>query len=154
MNNKIRMLLSYNFAITETNISPLARPEFAEFFSSKLTEKDAKIECRTLNNPHWILEIIFPKTEFFPEQIGEICAEYLAGKRQNESQEAGKIHDILALGGIKKTPSSSSSPDSLKTGEWGVDLVETSSAQIFLEAMAWEAKTAGKNSDSIFKIEI
>ena len=154
MNNKMRMLLSYNFAITDNSLSPLDRQQFTDFFDDRLTKNNPKIECRAVNNPHWILEILFPKEEFSPSQVGEMCAQFLANKRQNERQESTKMHDILALGGIKTTPSFSTSPDSLKTGEWGVDIVETASAQIFLEAMGWETKTAGKNSDSIFKIEI
>ncbi len=151
MTDKTRMLLSYNFAITENNnLSPLPRQEFADFFSTNIEKNYPIIECRSLNNPHWIVEIIFPKSEFLPEQVAEICAQFLANKRQ----QAAKVPDILALGGIKKTPNSSSSPDALKTGEWGVDIVETFSAATFLQAMAWEAKTAGMNRDSIFKIEL
>ena len=151
MQDKTRMLLSYNFAITENNdLSPLPRQEFAEFFATKFNKNYPTIACRPVQNPHWIVEIIFPKQEFSAAKVGEICAQFLANKRQ----QAAKVPDILALGGIKTTPSSNNSPDSLKTGEWGVDIVETFSAQIFLQAMAWETKTAGMNGDSIFKIEL
>jgi len=35
--------------------------------------------------------------------------------------------------------------DALQTGEWGVDVVETQSAESFLMAMGWEEKTGGKS---------
>jgi HEAT repeat protein len=41
----------------------------------------------------------------------------------------------------------------LATGEWGVDVVETQSAESFLMAMGWEEKTAGKSIEDVFKVE-
>jgi hypothetical protein len=61
--------------------------------------------------------------------------------------------DILILAGLKNTPPLSSDGDALQTGEWGVDVVETQSAESFLMAMGWEDKTAGKSIEDVFKVE-
>lgn len=61
--------------------------------------------------------------------------------------------DILILAGLKKTPPLSSDAEALQTGEWGVDVVETQSAESFLMAMGWEDKTAGKSIEDVFKVE-
>ncbi|MEP6486421.1 DUF2656 domain-containing protein [Microcoleus vaginatus GB2-A3] len=61
--------------------------------------------------------------------------------------------DILILAGLKKTPLLSSAPDALQTGECGVDVVETQSAESFLMAIGWENKTAGKSIEDVFKVE-
>jgi hypothetical protein len=45
------------------------------------------------------------------------------------------------------------SPNSLQIGEWGVDVVETIQADVFLAAIAWSEISASKPSDGIFKIE-
>ncbi|MEG3899839.1 MULTISPECIES: DUF2656 family protein [unclassified Microcoleus] len=61
--------------------------------------------------------------------------------------------DILIVAGLKKTPPLSSGADALQPGEWGVDVVETQSAESFLMAMGWEEKTAGKTIEDVFKVE-
>ena len=58
------------------------------------------------------------------------------------------------MGGIKTTPATSTSPDSLQPGEWGVDVVETAVGEEFLAAMGWEKAIASKSVDSIFKVEL
>ena len=61
--------------------------------------------------------------------------------------------DILILAGLNKTSPLSSDADALQPGEWGVDVVETQSAESFLMAMGWEEKTAGKSIEDVFKVE-
>ena len=51
------------------------------------------------------------------------------------------------------TPPTSSAPDALQPGEWGVDVVETADGNTFLQAIAWEATIASKSADSVFKVE-
>ncbi|MCY7283047.1 MAG: DUF2656 domain-containing protein [Cyanobacteria bacterium CAN_BIN43] len=53
---------------------------------------------------------------------------------------------------IKTTPATSDSLDALQPGNWGVDVVETTSAAKFLEAIAWETTVAQKPGESIFKV--
>ncbi|MBW4657332.1 MAG: DUF2656 domain-containing protein [Drouetiella hepatica Uher 2000/2452] len=152
------MLLSHNFDVSPDIVPALSREEFVEVFRSSLPEP---LQCRQVNNPHWIVEILFPSSEFSPQQVGTLCAKALAEKRQVEKRQAEKrqvekdqLPQILVLGGIKITPATSDSPDALQPGDWGVDVVETRSGEDFLQAIAWETTVAQKPADSIFKIEL
>ncbi|MBI4783939.1 MAG: DUF2656 domain-containing protein [Oscillatoriophycideae cyanobacterium NC_groundwater_1537_Pr4_S-0.65um_50_18] len=142
-----RLLLSHNFDVPPDLVPALSREEFVDVFRLSLPEA---LSCRQVNNPHWIVEILFPTAEYSPSQVGELCAQALANKRRTGSA----IPEILVLGGIKTTPPTSDSPDSLQPGDWGVDVVETRSGEAFLQAIAWEATVAQKPADSIFKVAL
>ncbi len=144
------MLLSHNFDVATDIVPALSREEFTKVFQEGLTA-DKNIKCRPVNNPHWIVEVLFSPEEFSPQQVGKLCAEALAQKRQKQSSS---IPEILILGGIKTTPPTSNSPDALQPGEWGVDVVETLDSKAFLQAIAWDATIAQKPADSIFKVEL
>jgi Protein of unknown function (DUF2656) len=145
-----RMLLSHNFDISDSVIPPLSRSEFAQVFIDKL---GAAVQCRLVNNPHWIFEVLFDTNITSSAQIGELCAQLLVSLRRSQIKD-GKLPHTLILGGIKTTTAISSSPDSLQPGEWGVDVVETSDAQRFLQGIGWDAAIAAKSPDSVFKVEV
>ncbi|NEO50670.1 MAG: DUF2656 domain-containing protein [Moorea sp. SIO4A3] len=146
-----RMLLSHNFELSDDSFPELNREEFTQVFAQGLSNYPS-LKCRKLDHPHWMVEILFPTQDFTPPQVGELCAKALDEKRI--SQKKGDfLPDILILGGLKKTPPLSNSPDTLQTGEWGVDVVETTSAEQFLTALGWDEKTTGKTIDNVFKIE-
>ncbi len=141
-----RMLLSHNFDVSSDVVPALSRKAFSTIFQEGLS---APIQCRLVDNLHWVVEVLFPSNEFLPQMVGQLCAEALAAKRRDEIQGTA---EILVLGGIKTTPATSDSPDALQPGNWGVDVVETASAARFLEAIAWEATIAQKPAESIFKV--
>lgn len=143
-----RMLLSHNFDISPDVVPALSREAFSAIFQDGLS---APIQCRLVDNPHWVVEVLFPSSGFSPQQVGQLCAKALAMQRQAEVR--GNL-GILVLGGIKTTPATSDSLDALQSGNWGVDVVETASAAKFLEAIAWEATIAQKPAESIFKVAI
>ena len=58
-----RMLLAHNFNLSEEELSPLSREEFARVFIEGLQSQN-NINCSLIDNPHWVVEIIFPTTEF------------------------------------------------------------------------------------------
>jgi Protein of unknown function (DUF2656) len=147
-----RMLLSHNFDIHNNELPPLTRKEFAQIFIDGMPAR-ANLTCRLIDNPHWVVEVIFPTNDFSPEQVGKMCGDVLRERRSSESNSE-KTPDILILGGKKATPATSDSPTSLQTGEWGVDVVETAIASSFLEAIQWEEKTSSKSIDRVFKIEL
>lgn len=149
---KGRMLLSHNFDISEEILPRLSREEFFQVFADGLSQYP-EISCRQLNHAHWMVEILFPTDNFSLSEVGSFCAQALVDKRMSQSKNDPSFPDILILGGLKKTPPLSSDPDALQTGEWGVDVVETPSAESFLTAMQWEEKTAGKTIEEVFKIE-
>ena len=147
-----RMLLSHNFNLRNNELPALVREDFAQVFIDGLQEKE-NIQCSYIQNPHWVVEILFPTAEFKPEEIGRMCGEILTSKRTSQQQNSKLPTDTLILGGRKTTPATTMSPTSLKIGEWGVDVVETAQADIFLQDIAWEKMIADKPSDGIFKIE-
>ncbi len=144
-----RMLLSHNFDISDSVIPPLSRDKFAQVFIDALGRV---AQCRLVNNPHWIVEVLFDTDSYSPAQMGTLCAKALVSLRRSQIKD-GKLPDTLILGGIKTTKAVSSSPDSLQPGEWGVDVVETSNAERFLEGIGWDAAIATKSPDSIFKVK-
>jgi hypothetical protein len=147
------MLLSHNFDIHNYELPSLTREEFAQVFINGMPAQ-TNITCRLIDNPHWVVEVIFPTDEFSAEQVGKMCGDVFQEKRRSPKANSEKTPDILILGGKKATPPTSDSPTSLQTGEWGVDVVETAIASTFLAAIQWETMTASKPIDSIFKIEL
>jgi hypothetical protein len=144
------MLLSHNFDISPEVLPELSRAEFAEVFELGLAAQP-QIRCRPIHHPHWTVEILFPVPECSPQQVGEICAQALVERRLPQVH-SGATPEILVLGGLKTTPPTSDSPDALQPGEWGVDVVETASGEVFLQAIAWETTIAQKPADTIFKV--
>jgi Protein of unknown function (DUF2656) len=143
------MLLSHNFDITDGSLTALSRTEFTEIFRSGLMQ-NPQIQCRQIDHPHWIMEILFPH-DLSAGAVGSACAGILAQHRHQAIQHRA---DILILGGIKTTPPASPDPDALQPSEWGVDVVETVSGDLFLTRIDWAATIAQKPTDSIFKVAL
>ena len=146
------MLLSHNFNITNNELPALNREQFARVFVDGLKEKE-DIQCSYIKNPHWVVEIIFPAQKYEAKAIGQMCGEILTDKRKSSLTDSKLTTDTLILGGQKTTPATSTSPTSLQIGEWGVDVVETAQAEVFLQSIRWDALTADKPSDGIFRID-
>ncbi len=149
--SKGRMLLSHNFNLYDNVIPAMNRKQFAQVFIEGFRGQD-KIACSLIDNPHWIVEIIFPTEQFSAQQIGDKCGHILAAKRK--SQNNPKMPHILVLGGKKTTPAMGNSPTSLQPGEWGVDVVETAAAEVFLASINWDELSSQKPIDNVFKIEL
>jgi hypothetical protein len=142
-----RMLLSHNFQVSSEVLPALSRQEFTAIFAAGLGEQ---MRCQMLDNPHWIVEVLFPIDSFTPQQVGELCGQALAAKRQPSSGKS----DILVLGGLKTTPPTSDSPLALQPGDWGVDVVETLSGEEFLRSINWDVMIADKPAAAIFRVEL
>jgi Protein of unknown function (DUF2656) len=145
-----RMLLSHNFDVSPDLFTVLSREEFTAVFAEGLSAQKT-LQCRMVENPHWIVEVLFATDEFSPEHLGKLCAQALAKKRRIQQDT---VPEILALGGLKTTPPTSDSPDALQPGNWGVDVVETQSAKAFLQSIGWENTIAQRPPDSVFKVEV
>jgi hypothetical protein len=146
-----RMLLSHNFDLADKTFA-LNREEFTQVFINELAQY-SDVSCSQIDHPHWIVEIIFSNQKYSPSQIGIFCAHGLETKRKSQISTDDRFPDILILGGRKTTPPLSDAVNALQPNQWGVDVVETHSAEIFLAAMEWEEKTAGKTPDDVFKVE-
>ncbi len=137
-----RMLLSHNFNVTTDVLPELSRSQFTTIFKASLNAT-----CRELeNSPHWVVEVLFEDDET-PANMGSAIAKALATYRQTNS---GHNAHVLTLGGLKTTPSTSDSPDALQPNQWGVDVVETADAEVFLTGLNWEATIATRPKDSVF----
>ena len=147
-----RMLLSHNFNLPEGTLPALSRAEFAQTFQSGLAAH-SDLQCQPIENPHWIVEVRFDPSQRLPLAVGQVCLQALAAARRPQLL-SGDLPHWLALGGVKSTPASGSSPTSLQQGEWGVDVVETASADAFLKEMGWEQAIAGRDAGTVFKVEI
>lgn len=147
-----RMLLSHNFNLSEDVLPALSRTEFTQIFSKGLLPQE-DLRCQAIENPHWVVEVIFDKNLRSPLEVGQLCLNCLAVARLSKAS-LPKPH-LLALGGAKSTPAKpGSSPTSLQEGEWGVDVVETPDSDAFLQGIGWEATIANRDPHTIFKVEI
>ena len=146
-----RMLLSHNCTLPSGQVSELSRDDFTNVFIEGLKFHSA-IQCSLIENPHWIVEILFDGQQNSPTEIARLCAQALSTQRSAEADRENHSYTIMLLGGIKTTPVLGSSPTSLQPGEWGVDVVETVSPDQFLAGLNWEGVTASKSPEEIFKV--
>ncbi|MGK7923887.1 MAG: DUF2656 family protein [Spirulina sp.] len=146
-----RMLLAHNFALADAIVPEISREAFAAIFVEGLRDR-VDIDCRALAHAHWMVEILFDPEQLEPKQVGQICAEVLAQTRQEQKVYPKSSYNILFLAGQKQTPVTSSDPETLKTGEWGADVVETESIADFLSSMGWQAENDRK--PTIFRVEL
>ncbi|MEO0348602.1 MAG: DUF2656 family protein [Cyanobacteria bacterium P01_A01_bin.15] len=146
-----RMLLSHNCTLLDGQVAPLNRADFAHVFISAL-KPHQHIRCSLIDNPHWIVEVLFNTQQHSPTDMAKLCAQGLSSRRSEDPYPGLNNHTIMLLGGIKTTPALGSSPTSLRPGEWGVDVVETVSPQDFLAGINWETAIASKPSEQIFKV--
>lgn len=148
-----RMLLSHNFDLSTEAIPPLSREDFAAIFQQGLASHSPQIRCRLIQHPHWMVEIRFAMPVYSPAQVGTYCAEALAQHRRAQALAPDLNLDLLVLGGLKSTPPTSADPEALQPGEWGIDVVETPSAEAFLTVIAWESTLKQKPDAEVFKVE-
>jgi hypothetical protein len=146
------MLLSHNFDVAPELVPALSRHEFAELFVTGFAT-EPNLDCQPLAHPHWMLEIRFASDQIAAAEVGERCAQLLVSLRRAQQLRHSNLPEILILGGLKTTPPTSDSPDALQPGEWGVDVVETFSGDVFLKTINWETTIASKPPETLFKIE-
>jgi hypothetical protein len=140
-NNQGRMLLSHNFNIQSDQVPALSRSEFTEIFQVGLGES---YQCQEVESPHWIVEVLFPGDRS-PLAVGEAVARALAAARKANLE-------ILALGGLKSTPPTSTAAGALQPGEWGVDVVETADGEEFLKSIDWANTVNGRSAETFFEV--
>ena len=152
-----RMLLAHNYTLADSPVAaqviPLSRSEFAAVFTTQLAAAD--VDVAALDHPHWMVEVRFSEQQS-PLDIGLLCVEALQALRSQSidsgmALDSGMAYTVLALGGLKATPATSSNPAALQTGEWGVDMVETVAPDDFLAMIGWEATIATRSPDTYFQ---
>lgn len=146
-----RMLLSHNCTLPEGTVSLLSRDDFANVFIAGLAAYP-DIQCSAVDNPHWMVEVLFDAQQKSPTDVAKLCAHSLSFRRLAEPDKAVDGHTVMLLGGVKTTPVMGTSPTSLQPGEWGVDVVETVAPEQFLAGLNWDTVTASKPPEQIFKV--
>ncbi|MEO0869576.1 MAG: DUF2656 family protein [Cyanobacteria bacterium J06642_11] len=146
-----RMLLSHNCTLPAGDVANLSREDFANVFITGLQDH-ADIQCSLIENPHWVVEVLFDGAQKSPTDVANLCAQSLGAQRTAEPDKKIASHSVMLLGGLKTTPVKGSSPTSLKPGEWGVDVVETTAPDQFLAGLNWDTVTASKPPEEIFKV--
>ena len=131
MTTTTRMLLSHNCTLPPDRLLSLSRTDFGNVFIEGL-KSYTDCQCCLIDNPHWIVEIIFDGQQKSPTEIAELCAQCLSSHRSAEQIKRPDNHTIMLLGGMKTTPAVRNSPTSLQLSEWGVDVVETLAPEQFL----------------------
>ena len=98
-----------------------------------------------LNHPHWLarIESNLSATEMAEELVR-------AWKSFRLSQGHAADHSLIALGGRKDSQATAGAP--LQQGSWGVDVVECSNPDLFLESINWNALKAARPADAVFEI--
>ena len=137
-------LLSHNLQVQWGNVPPWEGQELA---AGLLRLCGSAIRAEVLSHPHWLIRI-----------EGAVDAPVLASDlleawvrlRHEKGHDVG--HALLALGGRKDTRPGPGSP--LEQGFWGVDVVETSDPEGFLEAINWQALKAGRPTDGVFEVRL
>ena len=111
---KGRMLLSHNFNISSDIAPKLSREEFTQIFTNGLSNHH-DITFSGVDNPHWIVEVLFDSSKRTAAEVGQLCAEALRKKRLLQKQ-SDSTYSILALGGVKVSPAvMTSSPTDRKS---------------------------------------
>lgn len=140
-----RFFLSHNYSISENIASILSPEQFYQVFRQNLP---SSWQITALSHAHWRCQVI---TKEFVSIVSQNLVKALVDYRENQLQK--KLpYSILALGGIKNTPSNSTDINSLQQGDWGVDIVEVENPDIFLESINWDNLIAGRLPDDIFKV--
>ncbi len=137
-------LLSHNLQVQGGNVPPWEGPELA---AGLLRLCGIALSAEALSHPHWLIRVEgAPDAPTFARNLLEAWV-----KLRNEHGH-DVDHALLALGGRKDTLPGPGSP--LQQGFWGVDVVETSDPEGFLESINWQALKAGRPADGVFEVRL
>jgi hypothetical protein len=133
-------VLSHNLQIQSDSVPSFTAEELAE----GLSLHSDHIKANALNHPHWMIVV---ESELSSQQLAREVVD--SWKKLRESLGHSINHSLIALGGRKDSAATSSSP--LQQGYWGVDVVECTNPDAFLESINWDALKAGRPEESVFE---
>ena len=137
-----QFVLSHNPQIS-TQVLPILD---ASELASGLAEQGLKVfTVQALQHPHWKVRV---DSDLAPEELANVVLQAWRNYRQSGGLRSD--FTIIALGGRKD---GATTPNSLlKTGAWGVDVVETADKSAFLKAINWEMLKASRDSNNVFEV--
>ncbi len=135
-------VISHNLQVNSELTPALSGQELASGLVTSSTLLKAGV---ALTHSHWLMRI---ESDLTPTEMADELIK--AWRNFRVSQGHAVDHAWLALGGRKDTQAIKDSP--LQQGCWGVDLVECSNPDVFLESINWDALKSGREVDSVFEV--
>jgi hypothetical protein len=133
-------VLSHNLQIHSESVPSFTSEELAE----GLSLHSEHIKANALKHPHWMVLVESDLS------VQELAVEVVnSWKKYRNALGHSMNHSLIALGGRKDSATTSSSP--LQEGYWGVDVVECSDPDVFLESINWDALKSARPEDSVFE---
>ena len=136
-------VLSHNLQVESALVPSISAADLAE---GLLSSSSFFSKAEALSHPHWLVRI---ESELAVHEMAQELVK--AWKQHRLNQKHNVNHHWLALGGRKDTAGSPGSP--LEQGSWGVDVVECSNPDAFLDSINWNALKAGRPSDAVFEVK-
>jgi hypothetical protein len=136
-------VLSHNLQVESALVPSISAADLAE---GLLSSSSFFSKAEALSHPHWLVRI---ESELAVHEMAQELVKAWKQYRLNRNHDIN--HHWLALGGRKDTAGSPGSP--LEQGSWGVDVVECSNPDAFLDSINWNALKAGRPSDAVFEVK-
>ena len=136
-------VLSHNLQLSSPEIPAIAASELAE---GLLKESDHIQSSEALTHPHWIVKI---ESDLSAQELAQELIQ--AWGKYRKTCGHSMTHSLLALGGRKDSEAASPTAP-LQAGCWGVDVVECSDPDAFMQAINWDALKAGRPQDGVFEV--
>ncbi len=135
-------VISHNLQVEGPDVPSFTASELA----AGLQDHSTTIKrVEILDHPHWLVRVESDEqAKALAEELIRTWRAYRLARGHSDR------HVLLALGGRKDTPTSPGSP--LCSGQWGVDVVETTDAADFLTSIGWEALKQGRPTDGVFEL--
>jgi len=137
------LLLSHNHGVPESLAPGLNASAFATAFLP-LGTRGWTVE--PLDHHHWRVRLVADEA---PSVMGQAALHCLRVLRLSQGIRAD--YGLLALGGRKDRRAVAGSP--LQLGSWGVDVVETPSAEAFLATIGWSGLVATRPHGTWFALQ-
>lgn len=139
-----RFLLSHNLQVVSEKLRGLKSADLAAGLVAHLP---TGVQVKALSHPHWLVQV---EADLLPIDLAN--AVLLAWRQLRCSAGANDADcQLLALGGRKDDQAASGAL--LQQGDWGVDVVETLSADAFLQSINWELLKQGRALDGVFELQ-
>ena len=136
-------VLSHNLQLSSAEVPAIAASELAD---GLLKESDHILSSEALNHPHWLVKI---ESKLSAQELAKELIQ--AWGKYRKTCGHSMAHSLLALGGRKDSQAASPSAP-LQEGCWGVDVVECTDPDGFMQAINWNALKAGRPQDGVFEV--
>ena len=135
-------VISHNLQVNSSMVPAFNTQQLADELKSN---SNLIVSSEVIEHPHWILSV---SSNEAPQILAEELVRVWLMLRKKLGHNSD--HKVLALGGRKDSKAMAGAP--LQEGFWGVDVVETTDKDSFLQAINWEALKSGRPNDAVFEV--